>query len=155
MESDKEEFGNPLQHIIPEKRKKPQPKKRLKIPKFINPLKQPAALSTSKKQRPQDIFELHRPGSQSRKVVVKPVVSTSKSAESTDATNFIVEASGNAEGFGLILPNKKDDKEDEDKEPKQDFITTEQLHDNRISTEGEINYSKENVLIVIDFTILL
>lgn len=141
LESD-EESGTAPQHFIPEKRRK-LPKKKLKIPKFINPMKQPAVISSSKKQKIQDVFDVPRVDPRSQKITLKPLESN-KSQESSniagDDSQFVVEPTGNAEGFGLILPSKKDeeDSQDKDEKSKDEFITTDELHNNKISEHGMI-----------------
>ncbi|KAJ8678633.1 hypothetical protein QAD02_014420 [Eretmocerus hayati] len=134
IESDKE-MSQSLQ-TVPQKRKNPQSKKRLKIPKFVNPLKQQVmtAPSTSKKHRPRDVFEPLKRDLPSQRIVVKPV-ETTKTLESTS----IVVQNPNVEGFGLILPSKDNDDEEKSKEgePRNKCITTEQLHENRISTHDQ------------------
>jgi hypothetical protein len=104
-------------------------------------MKQTLMPSTSQKHKPEDMFELYQGDPRNRKIVLKPVESTSKlltsSATDEEKSQFLLDSSTNTDGFGLIFPNKKDDSEMRNEEPKQEFITTEQLHDNRISEKGK------------------
>lgn len=131
-EIESDETSGP-QMIIPEKRKKSQPKRPVKIPKFINPLKQPAAPTNSnKKQKPKDVFERPVEEGSKRKIDLKiSIEPTNKS--NVEEVPFVVQ-SGSTEGFGLILPRKEI--EGEEQEKKQDCITTDQLESNKISTHG-------------------
>lgn len=142
MESDKES-GNPMEVIIPMKRKLPQKKKRRKFPNLLKPAT--VTPSTSKKFKPKEVFDLRHANPLERKtLVVKPVEPTSKvlknvAQRSTQLDPIVVPSE--VEGFGLILPSNKNEQEEVEKEePKEDFITTEQLHDNRISVNGKLIY---------------
>lgn len=126
------ETSNMPQHIIPEKPNLSKPKKRMKIPKFINPLKQPAVKTKGRKRRPQDVFDLQT-GTQKKQKMVLDIANKNE-----DAPSFIIEPTGNVEGFGLIFPAKKDD---EEKEEPREFISKEELTKNKMS-----NYSKFLIL---------
>ncbi|XP_058788575.1 RNA-binding region-containing protein 3 [Phymastichus coffea] len=134
-ESDKE-ISNMSHHIIPEKRKLPQSKKRMKIPKFINPLKQLVVASTSQKQRPQDVFELQTRKNKQQKLVLETLKPSVEETKSEGTSSFIVNPTGNVEGFGLIFPAKKD----EEKEELREFISIEELTKNKMS-----NYTADKV----------
>lgn len=141
LESDEDSSTKPL-HIIPEKRRKLPSKKRLKIPKFINSLKQPSVLSSRKKQKIQDVFDVPKVDSRNQKITLKPL-DHNKIHESSsivaDDLKPTAESTGNAEGFGIILPPKKDESnQGKDKEGEQEFITTDQLHNNKVSEHGKM-----------------
>ncbi|XP_001606002.2 RNA-binding region-containing protein 3 [Nasonia vitripennis] len=135
IESDKES-GNPMEVLIPVKRKMPPKKKIRKFPKLLQPTS--AVPSTSKKFKPKEVFDLRHGNPLDRKtLVVKPVEPTSKLSKKVVEVSTqpdITVVPSEVEGFGLILPSNKNEQEEAEKEePKEDFITTEQLHDNRIS----------------------
>lgn len=137
MEADHENT-NPLEQIIPQKRKKRQMKNRIKIPKFINPLQQPVLISTCQKTvKPEEVFEtssrLGR-GNIELKIDKLPELihkypEPAASLETTDS------------GFGLMFPvNKETEDENKDKEfDKNEFITSEQLSSNKISSQGGLS----------------
>ncbi|XP_023247368.1 RNA-binding protein 40 [Copidosoma floridanum] len=136
IESDEESPTGPKM-IIPEKRKKLQSKRPLKIPKFIDPRKQLTVPTTNtQKHKPKDVFEsvTDKPNTK-RKIDVKILAETANKPE--DQMPFVIQPSDKAEGFGLIFPRKDDDQEhDKDKE-KPEFISTEELHNNKITTHDQ------------------
>lgn len=177
MESDNE-ASNTAQMIIPVKRRRLQSTKRLKIPKFVNPLKQTAAPSTStRKRRPEEVFDLRHADPRNRKIVMKPVELSSKllkavvqdKADETEieSTSKIIQplietqepissipvTSENPQGFGLIFPSKKNENEEES--DKSECITTEQLHENRISTNGKNNNFNLKIFLTKNYFLIL
>ncbi|XP_015510977.1 RNA-binding region-containing protein 3 isoform X2 [Neodiprion lecontei] len=135
--------------IIPIKRKRAQSSKRLKIPKFVNPLKQ--ALNTSsanqKVVKPEDVFEsLQRSESKSLKIALKVDSDLEKRLDMGNEINPItgspVITSEGKGGFGLIYPVKKPDDpgakdEDAPVSSSAEFITLEELVANRISVNDQ------------------
>ncbi|XP_008556033.1 RNA-binding region-containing protein 3 [Microplitis demolitor] len=143
MESDKEET-NKLKEFIPVKRKLPATKRKIKIPKFVNPTKHPTPITSKQKViRPQDVFERVPIEETKKKTVSK---SDSKLPDKNLDTNVndrvILQSEG---GFGLILPAKKTDDEKEEKkesEKPREFITSEELASNRISANEQRLFSE-------------
>ncbi|XP_014237999.1 RNA-binding protein 40 [Trichogramma pretiosum] len=137
LESD-HEMSSTSENIIPLKRKRAQLTNRPKIPKFFNPYKQPANLSTGSKPKPQDMFDL--PQVSSRKIQVKPIESVKLLSESTPP--FIVEKNTEVEGFGLITAVMNTEEETEKGEKGQlenvpECIDSEQLAKNKISASDQ------------------
>ncbi|EFN60222.1 RNA-binding protein 40, partial [Camponotus floridanus] len=126
LESDGEDVRLP--NIIPVKRKLPQSKKRLKIPKFVNPAKSIAASSSTQKMfKPEDIFEpVQREEIKNLKIDLK---SLDKSLEATVNKQDNTTIDG---GFGLISPINKTSKDTKDSKEntetqKNECITSEEL----------------------------
>lgn len=135
IESEEEPSGK-IQNIIPMKRKRPSSSKRLKIPKFVNPKKQLATASTSNQRplRPEDLFE-----SVNKNEPKKLELKISGNMPSSESTSFHV-SDVQEGGFGLFSPaNKNDGKISEDREnsqeKEQEFITSEELANNRITVK--------------------
>lgn len=129
--------------IIPVKRKRPQHKRRLKIPKFINPNKQiTSSNSTQKVVKPADMFEpVQRGETKNLKIELKMVdklLDASNKEENTDSNNA---ADG---GFGLMFPLSKPldlaENSENTKSVEQEVITSNQLANNRISANGKNYY---------------
>lgn len=139
IESDEENNPPKPVEIIPAKRKHAQSKKRMKIPKFVNPAKQIAVPASAQKTvRPEDMFEPVRRGETKHlKIELKSVeklLNAPKTAEETESSNT---TDG---GFGLLFPSEKPEetgnKEDEQPAP-QEVITSEELASNRISVNDQ------------------
>lgn len=139
IESNEEDNAKPME-IIPVKRKRPQDKKRLKIPKFINPNKQITSLnSTQKVVKPADMFEpVQRGETKNLKIELKMVdklINASNKEENTDSNNA---ADG---GFGLMFPLSKPldlaENSENTKGVEQEVITSNQLANNRISANDQ------------------
>lgn len=129
--------------IIPVKRKRPQHKKRLKIPKFINPNKQIiSSNSTQKVVKPADMFEpVQRGETKNLKIELKMVdklLDASNKEENSDSNNA---ADG---GFGFMFPLSKpldfSENSENTKDVEQKVITSNQLANNRISANGKNYY---------------
>ncbi|XP_032665187.1 RNA-binding region-containing protein 3 [Odontomachus brunneus] len=138
IESDAEDNVRPAQ-IIPVKRKLPQPKRRLKILKFVNPTKNIAApSSTQKVLKPEDLFEAVQLGeTKNLKIELKTLDKSLDAASVTQDSAVAVDG-----GFGLIFPVNKAAEDAKDSEgsadtPKNKFITTEELEANRISANDQ------------------
>lgn len=126
LESDGEDVGPP--NIIPVKRKLPQSKKRLKIPKFVNPAKSiTASSSTQKVFKPEDIFEpVQREEIKNLKIELK-TLDKSLEASVNKQDNTTIDG-----GFGLISPVSKTTKDTKDSEEnaemkRNECITSEEL----------------------------
>ncbi|XP_063995039.1 RNA-binding region-containing protein 3 isoform X2 [Diachasmimorpha longicaudata] len=123
--------------MIPAKRRFPQTKRRLKIPKFVNPLNQPVPTTSSHKTiRPEDVFESMNLGDAKNlkidlKNVEKLVDPESNKTDSRVSCEEVEES-----GFGLIFPANIRDGETEE-EQKSEFITSEELAANRISANDQ------------------
>ncbi|XP_050488971.1 RNA-binding region-containing protein 3 isoform X2 [Bombus huntii] len=139
IESNEEDNAIPME-IIPVKRKRPQHKKRLKIPKFINPNKQiTSSNSTQKVVKPADMFEpVQRGETKNLKIELKMVdklLDASNKEENTDSNNA---ADG---GFGLMFPLSKPldfaENSENTKGVEQKVITSNQLANNRISANDQ------------------
>lgn len=138
IESDDESTINPLE-IIPMKRKRPQSTKRLKIPKFVNPAKQPTpSTSIQKIVKPEDMFEpVQRGETKNLKIELKTVdklLDTSNKVDNIDPDNAV------DGGFGLMFPAVRDDVTEiteDNKEVRQEVIATKELADNRISVNDQ------------------
>ncbi|XP_029672200.1 RNA-binding region-containing protein 3 isoform X1 [Formica exsecta] len=138
LESDGEDVGP--QNIIPVKRKLPQSKKRLKIPKFVNPAKSITTSSSVQKVfKPEDMFEsVQREEIKNFKIELK-TLDKSLDEASTNKQDNTIAIDG---GFGLISPiNKtikdtKDSKENAETQ-KNKYITSEELDANRISINDQ------------------
>lgn len=131
MESDDDQ-SKP--EIIPVKRRLPQPKKRLKIPKFVNPMNQFAPTTSGhKSMRPEDVFESMKLDSKNMKIDLKNVekLADPESNKSESNLNDTVEG-----GFGLIFPGDIEEEKMAKIEEKREFITSEELSANRISANG-------------------
>ncbi|XP_011304766.1 RNA-binding protein 40 [Fopius arisanus] len=133
MESD-EEKSKP--EMIPAKRLLPQSKKRLKIPKFVNPMSQQIPTTSGHKAiRPEDVFESIKLGD------AKNLKIDLKNAEKlADSESNKVDPGGSDEmedkgGFGLIYPPDIEERVNE--EEKREFITSEELAANRISANDQ------------------
>lgn len=152
IESDEDSNIKSLQNVSV-KRKLPQSTKRLKIPKFVNPAKQMTAVtSTQKIIRPEDMFEPIQLGeSKTLKIELKTdKLPGNINVPSKHIPDNTVETKG---GFGLMFPAKNIDNaeqiaeqdslekvhEDTSEEipKKSEFITTEELALNRISTNDQ------------------
>lgn len=147
-EVESDDQNTTVQATIPQKRKLPQPSKRLKIPKFVNPQKHSAKVSVQKVVKPEDVFESvpkETRNLQFRLKTVDRLLEQNKESEInlTEGTEVV-----SAGGFGVIHPTERsDDNKEESKEvPKQEFISSEQLEENRLSTNGIVN--KENYLYI-------
>lgn len=144
MESDIEDENKPKE-IIPVKRKLSQSKKRIKIPKFINPTKQMSSTILPQKIiRPEDMFEpVQREETKNLKIELKTVKNFVESDEADVEKNTPILEEG---GFGLMFPAKKDDDDEannekpETSEKLKEFITSEELAANRISANGTYVY---------------
>ncbi|XP_012241226.1 RNA-binding region-containing protein 3 isoform X2 [Bombus impatiens] len=139
IESNEEDNAIPME-IIPVKRKRLQHKKRLKIPKFINPNKQiTSSNSTQKVVKPADMFEpVQRGETKNLKIELKMVdklLDASNKEENTDSNNA---ADG---GFGLMFPLSKPldfaENSENTKGVEQKVITSNQLANNRISANDQ------------------
>lgn len=138
LESDGEGNARPLE-VIPIKRKRPQPTKRLKIPKFVNPAKHIAIpSSTQKVLKPEDMFEsVQRGETKNLKIELKTL---DKSLDTTSASqDNPVTIDG---GFGLIFPASKTTEDAKGSEEnvemqKNKFITSEELAANKISANDQ------------------
>ncbi|KAI4487320.1 PREDICTED: RNA-binding protein 40 [Polistes canadensis] len=152
IESDEGANVQSLQNI-PVKRKHSQSKKRIKIPKFVNPAKQLTSTSIQKAIRPEDMFEPVQLGeSKSLKIELKTV---DKLLEGVDVISEVKldntqEIQG---GFGLMFPPKNiehvkqniehsseeslEKTSEEYSEKTSEFITTEELTSNRISVNDQ------------------
>lgn len=138
LESDGEGNARPLE-VIPIKRKRPQPTKRLKIPKFVNPAKHIAIpSSTQKVLKPEDMFEsVQRGETKNLKIELKTL---DKSLDTTSASqDNTVTIDG---GFGLIFPASKTTEDAKGSEEnvemqKNKFITSEELAANKISANDQ------------------
>lgn len=143
MESDEGDLRP--KEIIPVKRKLPQSKKRLKIPKFVNPLKQAVNTgSTSQKLvKPEDVFESsHRGESKSLRIELKVDSDLEKRLEAVGGIDPSASAPQDDGGFGLIYPiGRPEDcgaKNDERmSHESSEFVTSEQLAANRVSLGGQ------------------
>ncbi|XP_072760315.1 RNA-binding region-containing protein 3 [Anoplolepis gracilipes] len=125
-------------NIIPVKRKLPQSKKRLKIPKFVNPAKSITTSSSTQKIKPEDMFEpVQREEIKNLKIDLKALdKSLDASANKQDNT---VAIDG---GFGLISPINKTTEDTKDSTEniemqKNKYITSEELEANRISINDQ------------------
>lgn len=153
IESDEGANVQSLQNI-PVKRKHSQSKKRIKIPKFVNPAKQlTTSTSIQKAIRPEDMFEPVQLGeSKSLKIELKTVDKLLEgvnliSEDKLDNTQEI------QSGFGLMFPPKNiehvkqniehsseeslEKTSEEYSEKTSEFITTEELASNRISINDQ------------------
>ncbi|XP_035729320.1 RNA-binding region-containing protein 3-like [Vespa mandarinia] len=153
IESDEDTNVKSLQNV-PIKRKCLQSKKRLKIPKFINPAKQPTALTSIQKTiRPEDMFESVQLGeSKSLKIELKTVDKLLEGVDvlSEHKRDNILETQS---GFGLMFPTKNiehakqnikhfceeslEKSSEQPLEKPSDFITKEELASNRISINDQ------------------
>ena len=159
-EIDSDSDNNGIQLVnIPVKRAKPQSSKRLKIPKFVNPTKQVTITMTSSAQkslRTEDMFESvqQRSETKKRKIELKPIEKLDTEIKEPEAGSANAPEAGT--GFGIMTSiNKKTEDENADpenqeskKSAERDCITTEELEENRISTNG-------NCLIIIFYIYLL
>ncbi|KAK0087993.1 hypothetical protein PV325_013542 [Microctonus aethiopoides] len=141
MESDVEDENKPKE-IIPVKRKLSQSKKRIKIPKFINPTKQMTSTTLPQKIiRPEDMFEpVQREETKNLKIELKTAKKFVESEEADVEKNTPILEEG---GFGLMFPAKKDGDDEannekpETSEKSKEFITSEELAANRISANDQ------------------
>ncbi|KAL2728443.1 RNA-binding region-containing protein 3-like [Vespula squamosa] len=146
IESDEDTNVKSLQNV-PIKRKSLQSKKRLKIPKFVNPAKQAMApTSIQKAIRAEDMFESVQLGeSKSLKIELKTVDKLLEGVN-VSSENKLDNIQETQSGFGLMFPTKnvthvnKDSCEQSlEKLPEKpsEFITTEELASNRISINDQ------------------
>lgn len=147
LETDEDTELKPKE-IIPVKRKREQSRKRLKIPKFVKPLKQAQSGSSvsQKLVKPEDVFEpLQRGENKSLKIALKVDSDLEKRLDSAaglgPSTSAATDTHQEKGGFGLIYPVKKpEDSDTKSTETTSDqtpeFITSEQLAANRISING-------------------
>lgn len=139
MESSEEDNTKPLE-IIPVKRKRTQSSKRLKIPKFVNPAKQVLPQSSTQKVvKPEDMFEpVQRGETKNLKIELKTV---DKLLDSSNKEENPVSENTTDSGFGLMFPASKDLETIETNEStecvQREIITSEELANNRISTNGK------------------
>ncbi|XP_050447207.1 RNA-binding region-containing protein 3 [Cataglyphis hispanica] len=137
LESDGEDVRP--QNIIPVKRKLPQPKKRLKIPKFVNPAKNiTTSSSTQKVFKPEDMFEpVQREEIKNLKIELKTLDKSLDDASANKQDNTIAIDGG----FGLMSPVNKAIKNTKDNTnaeiQKNKYITSEELDANRISINDQ------------------
>lgn len=135
LESDGEDVRPP--EIIPVKRKLPQSTKRLKIPKFVNPVKNITTSSSTQKVKPEDMFEhVQREEIKNLKFELKTLDKSLDEASANKQDNTIAIDGG----FGLMSPiNKttKDDNQESAETQKNKFITSEELAANRISINDQ------------------
>ncbi|XP_015185667.1 PREDICTED: RNA-binding protein 40 [Polistes dominula] len=163
IESDEDANVQFLQNI-PVKRKRSDFKKRMKIPKFVNPAKQlTTSTSIQKSIKPEDMFEPVQLGeSKSLKIELKNIdklfeatVTSSEDEFDNEIDNEIDNESTNElkSGFGLMFPpqnieqmkqnlenstEKSPEKASEEYSKKtSQFITTEELELNRISVNDQ------------------
>lgn len=130
-------------HIIPTniptiKRKLPQSTKRMKIPKFVNPTKQQTMSSGQKIIRPEDMFEsVQREEMKNFKMELKTIGKFGDNEEIVINKHIITQPEG---GFGLMFPANKALNENKDEQiipvKAKEFISTEELAANKISTNG-------------------
>ncbi|KAK2581086.1 hypothetical protein KPH14_006126 [Odynerus spinipes] len=152
MESDEDSNIKSLQSVSI-KRKRPQSAKRLKIPKFVNPAKQVTALpSTQKVIRPEDMFE-HVQFGESKTLKIELKTDKLLGAVNAPSECELDNTAETKSGFGLMFPTKNIEnveqvteqhspeephKETSEKSPqKPEFITSEELALNRISTNDQ------------------
>ncbi|XP_015117482.1 RNA-binding region-containing protein 3 isoform X2 [Diachasma alloeum] len=134
MESD-DDKSKP--EMIPVKRQLPQSRKRLKIPKFVNPLSQPTPTTSSHKtMRPEDVFESMKLGDAKNLKIDLKNVEKLVDPESNRADSSVSNDETGETGFGLIFPANVHDGEEEEEE-KREFITSEELAANRISANDQ------------------
>lgn len=137
IESDAEDNVRPAE-IIPVKRKRPQPTRRLKIPKFVNPTKNIATSSSTQKVfKPEEMFESVQLGeAKNLKIELKTLDKSLDAAAVAQDSTVAVDG-----GFGLIFPANKAVEDAKDSEEsvktKNKFITTEELEANRISANDQ------------------
>ncbi|XP_066598975.1 RNA-binding region-containing protein 3 [Prorops nasuta] len=144
IESEEEE-NNKLPQVIPAKRTISQSKKRLKIPKFINPNKQIVApTSTQKVIKPEDLFEaVQRTGEvKNLKIELKTVDKLLDIANSPGEVCEKLQSEATEGGFGLMFPVKTVEESQETEnssqpESKNNFITSKELSDNRITPNDQ------------------
>lgn len=140
IESEEEPSGK-IQNIIPMKRKRPSSSRKMKIPKFVNPNKQLSVPSTSTQKpllRPQDLFEsIDKNEPKKLELKINSNMPLLESTSSFHVSNDVQEG-----GFGLIFPANKtdvkipDESENVEEKKEQEFITSEELSNNRISIKG-------------------
>ncbi|CAK9813791.1 RNA-binding region-containing protein 3 [Anthophora plagiata] len=139
IESNEEDNVKPME-IIPVKRKRPQSIKRAKIPRFVNPSKYKAPVSSTQKiVKPEDMFEqIQRGETKNLKIELKTVNKLLDTSNKEDNTNSTSAIDG---GFGLIFPTSKTldtAKNNENTEYNQEeVITSEKLASNRISINDQ------------------
>ncbi|CAK9811808.1 RNA-binding region-containing protein 3 [Anthophora quadrimaculata] len=139
IESNEEDNVKPME-IIPVKRKRPQSIKRAKIPRFVNPTKYKASVSSTQKiVKPEDMFEqIQRGETKNLKIELKTVNKLLDTTNKEDNTNSTSAIDG---GFGLIFPTSKTldtAKNSENTESNQEeVITSEKLASNRISVNDQ------------------
>ncbi|XP_017757830.1 PREDICTED: RNA-binding protein 40 [Eufriesea mexicana] len=135
-----EEDNTKSMEIIPIKRKRPQHTKRLKIPKFINPNKQiTASSSTQKVVKAADMFEpIQRGETKNLKIELKIV---DKLLDTTNEDENMGSKSATDGGFGLMFPVSKTldtvESNESIKNVQQEVITSNELANNRISTNDQ------------------
>lgn len=137
IESDKEDTSTSLK-IIPIKRRRLQSAKRLKIPKFINPMKNITIPSSAQKIKPEDMFEPIQRGEIKNLKIELKTVNRSLDETSIDQDNTVTVDGG----FGLIYPTNKiieDTQSNQENAECQEnkFITCEELATNRISVSDQ------------------
>ncbi|KOC61066.1 RNA-binding protein 40 [Habropoda laboriosa] len=142
IESSEEDNAKPME-IIPVKRKCPQSIKRAKIPKFVNPSKYKAPVSSTQKiVKPEDMFEQVQLGETKNLKIelktVKKLLDTSNKEDNTDSTSTV------DGGFGLIFPTCKtidtaenSENSENTESVQQEVITSEKLASNRISVNDQ------------------
>ncbi|XP_014484027.1 PREDICTED: RNA-binding protein 40 [Dinoponera quadriceps] len=138
IESDGEDNARPVE-IIPVKRKLPQPARRLKIPKFVNPARNIATVaSTQKALKPEDMFEPVQLGeAKNLKIELKTLDKSLDAASAAQDSTVTVDG-----GFGLIFPAAKPTEDAKDGEEgaersRNKFISSEELEANRISANDQ------------------
>jgi len=135
LESDTDD-NTTLPKIIPAKRKRLQSTKRMKIPKFVKPIKNITSTVSTQKVKPEDIFESVQRGETKNLKIELKTLDKPLDVTTADQDNSVTVDSG----FGLIYPTNKnpEDKNEEDVEtPKNKFITSEELAANRISANDQ------------------
>ncbi|KAG7210557.1 hypothetical protein KM043_012077 [Ampulex compressa] len=134
IESEEDDNARPPE-IIPMKRKRLQSKKRLKIPKFVNPAKQGVtSTSTQKVVKPEDMFEpIQREEAKNLKIELKAV---EKLLDMSSQVSDTITESAVDGGFGLMFPNAKSDAE-QTRARGQEVISSEELADNRLSANDQ------------------
>ncbi|KAH0946506.1 hypothetical protein HN011_003241 [Eciton burchellii] len=137
LESDTED-NTILPEIIPTKRKRLQTTKRMKIPKFVKPIKNITSAVSTQKIKPEDIFEsIQRGETKNLKIELKTLDKPLDVTIANQDNDVMVDS-----GFGLIYPTNKNPKDKKNNEenvetPKNKFITSEELATNRISANDQ------------------
>jgi U11/U12 small nuclear ribonucleoprotein SNRNP65 len=137
LESDTED-NTILPEIIPTKRKRLQTTKRMKIPKFVKPIKNITSAVSTQKIKPEDIFEsIQRGETKNLKIELKTLDKPLDVTIANQDNDVMLDS-----GFGLIYPTNKNSEDKKNNEenvetPKNKFITSEELATNRISANDQ------------------